>query len=796
MVPTQDQQILQQDIQDPAVPTGPTPEEIQLQQEQQKVAEELRQTRIDELLRELMKKAEEEDIDLRYNMLRNCKRNDLYFNNIQKIFYDDVAKDVKSLDTVREELNLDSLDDIKTVNIYRAFAESLIAAATVAAPNVEFTPDDAEDPNDIETAEAYTKISELVSRHNHGPLMLIKASTILFNCGTIAGFNYYKKDPSYGVTTKPKTTVQNQKPVNDLRCANCNALLDSGLPVNAQPQQPMTCPNCGTTAAPVAFPRIELVDEVTEWEDTPKGRSGFDIFGPTHAKVSLYARKQETCGYLILRLEDHIAKFKSVYKDHKYKIKAGGGDTYLYERWSRIPIEYQGVIPKDITTARTAWFRPWYYNLIEQDEDIDILNEEFPDGCMVTIIGDTVVDKQHEKLDDRWTLSFDPRSNFVHGEPPGNALIPMQDSETDIFNLGMQSIEYGIPETFVNPRTLNLAAYAKQRNTPGMMTHALPPGPDKGLADGFHTIKAATMSNEYTSFAGTINTKAQFVTGAFPSLFGGAMQAGSQTATEYTESRSRALQRLQLTWQMLSVFWNSLIYKCVRDYATNLREDEQFAKKENGTFINIWIRMSSLSGKVGEVEPEINGQLPQSWSQKKDFFMSLITLQNPEIGTILLHPNNSENIKLITGMPDFYIPGENDRNKQYAEYYELSQGEVIQPGQPQQNQQQPGSMQDPTSGLTPGQAGMIQPPQQQGPPQPSVPVDIDVDDHIVHMLVLKNILVSTQGMQLYRDNPAGYTNCIAHYRQHELAQQAKTIAPSGTTAPGQPAESAAPSTQG
>src|SRR4029077_3728655 len=104
-------------------------------------------------------------------------------------------------------------------------------------------------------------------------------------------------------------------------------------------------------------------------------------------------------------------------------------------------------------------------------------------------------------------------------------------------------------------------------------------------------------------------------------------------------------------------------------------------------------------------------------------------MNNPELGPILLHPNNSENLKLITGMPDFYIPGENDRTKQYIEYYELSVGKVIQ---------------------QPPQPGMIQ--GQQPPPQPSVPIDIDVDDHLVHMAVLKNILVSTQGLTLYRTN--------------------------------------------
>lgn len=140
--------------------------------------------------------------------------------------------------------------------------------------------------------------------------------------------------------------------------------------------------------------------------------------------------------------------------------------------------------------------------------------------------------------------------------------------------------------------------------------------------------------------------------------------------------------------------------------------------------------------------------------------MNLIGMQIPEVASILLHPVNTELLKQITGMPDFYIPGENDRNKQYAEYYMLAEGQ-------------------PTS-----------------PNQSSIPVDIDVDDHQVHMLVLKNILVSCLGISLHRDNPTGYENNILHYREHELALQAKTMAPASGTPEGQKPNSAANSSEG
>lgn len=749
-------------------PDQPTPEELAAQEQQAQEEAQAAEEELDTLLLEVFKKAEKEDEDLRYPLLSRAKRNELYFNNIQKIVYDEVAQDYRTLDdAIKEMADIAGVGDIKINNIYRAFAESLIAALSISLPSVEFTPDDVSDPDDVETAAAYSKISELISRHNTSSLLLIKALTIFFNQGIVFGYNFANSSKEYGIVTKQtgtKKTGQVNKSYN-FRCSNCSELLDSSVPedqaqIVTQELSQRPCFNCDTVAPPTPY---EVVEEITEpiIDENPKSRSLYEVFGCTAVKVSLYAKKQADLGYLILRVDDNVAKFKSQYKDDADKIVASGGDTSLYERWARLPFVYGGASPSHITTARYAWIRPWYFWVLENEEKVNKLTEKYPNGVMVTVIDDRILDKTHEKLDDCWTITFDPRANYIHGEPAGNALIPLQDVENDVFNLGVQSLEYGIPETFANPKTLNFDAYSKSKSAPGMITKALPPGPDKALADGFFTLKTATLSGEYSTFASSLTAKTQFAVGAFPSIFGGSMEGkGTTTATEYTESRSRALQRLQLTWQMMSIFWGKLTFKAVRLYARNMQEDEQYSKKNKGTWVNVAISTSALNGNVGHVEPEVNSQLPQSWAQKKDFFMSLISMGIPEVGTILLHPNNTQILKQITGMPDMYIPGEFDATKQETEYYELSVAE-------------------PLSQM-----------------ESSVPIDLEVDDHPVHCQVLKNILVSPVGMQLYKTAPNSYQNCILHYKSHEMAIQAKTQEASGITGPNQPVETATNTAQG
>lgn len=780
--PVEEQAIPADDTQGENIPQEnaiPDPEEqARLEQEQQALADQ-EEEELNGLLLDVMKYAEDEDKDLRIPMIAGWKRNDCYFNNLQKYFWDETAKDYRSLESVVTELaEFSGIEDIKTINVYRATAESLVAALSISAPAVEFTPDDAEDPKDLDTAAAYSKIAELVSRHNHAQLMLVKALITLYNSGTIFGYNYYKTDPAYGTIKIPSKTVQKPVMKVNVHCASCGETIDTEVdPQAVNPKAPIPCSSCGANVPPQIVPAsLEYVEEVSEYEETPKGRSGFDIFGPTYVKAPLYARSQATCGYVILRIEEHVAKLKAIYETDDQpdiQISAGGGDTYDYERWGRMPVEYNGTMPKDMTTLRTAWFRPWYFRVLKNKEDAAKLVAKYPEGVMISVVGDQIVDKEVEELDKRWTISIDPRSNFIHAEPAGDAMIPLQDSENDLFNLGLQSIEYGITETFANPKTLNFNKYGKTRNAPGMVSPAVPPGPDKSLSDGFFQTKAATLSSEYSTFGASLTSKQQFISGSVPSIFGGTAEGQPQTATVYTESRNRALQRLQLTWQVISVFWNDLIYKCVRDFAENVREDQHYSNKQNGTFVNVWIRKSELEGSVGHVEPENNGQLPQSWGQKKDFIMSLLSMipQSPELGAILLNPNNTEMLKQITGMPDFYIPGEHDRDKQWAEYFELS---ISAPNGPPQ---------DPNNPASPPQQSSIQP-------------DIHVDDHAVHMQVLKNILVSPIGLALYKTNPEGYQNCIAHYVQHELMLQAKTMAPAGGSAAGEPPPTAAQSTQG
>jgi hypothetical protein len=77
------------------------------------------------------------------------------------------------------------------------------------------------------------------------------------------------------------------------------------------------------------------------------------------------------------------------------------------------------------------------------------------------------------------------------------------------------------------------------------------------------------------------------------------------------------------------------------------------------------------------------------------------------------------------------------------------------------------------------QAGMVPPGIQ--PPmvpvmKPSIPVDMDVDNHKVEADVCRSYLVGEAGRLLKVENPDGYQNVLLHMKEHiQAAQQIATM---------------------
>lgn len=768
----------------------------------------------------------------RDSQIKKWRKAMCYWDNIQYVWWNDFAHDWRTPEQAQEEDPQSDVDPAlyaKIINIYRAYGEVIIAAMSSALPTVPFFPDDAEIPDDISTAKAYTKIGVLIQKHNYAELLFMKALYILYNQGVVFGYNENRANGKYGTYEKPIVKDHNVT-TREFYCANCGASLGNeevgavpvpegpmqgqeppipeelpdeqispeGMPPpemapppqgpppeqamqgGMPPQQPQiqACPECGYENIPEFDDFEELVPRVVGTDKVPKSRECLEVYGPLNVKISPWSTKRQDLPYLILETEEHYAKLQDIYPEIGEKIQPLM-DIDTLDRSMRTNVMYRGALATDLCTVRRCWLMPWSFNILgvgNKDDEIAELKELYPNGCYCVVINrDMVVEAVPDILDDHWTITEHPLSESLHAEPIGSSVMPIQDMTNEGWNLTLEGIEFGIPELYADPDVLDFDAYGKSEARPGQVSPAKAPA-GRSLGEGFFEAKTSSISQEIDKFLNRLERVGQFVSGALPTVFGGSIQGGTGTAREYEMSRAQALQRLQICWKIIKTWWAKMLSKAVRSFAKNMLTDEKYIEKKGAAYINVWIRKIHLTGKVGEVEPDVNESFPISWAQKRDMILQLFQAGNEDIMAVLRHPENAGLVAMIIGVPELYIPGDDDRNKQLIEISELILSEPIMAQTPMGGPQVP---EDGPPSVPPEEEG--------GPPKEneavggmppmtsSIPVEESLDNHEVEAGTCAAWLKSEIGLQYKKENPGAYLNVLLHFQEHAAlaAQQMK-----------------------
>lgn len=743
------------------------------------MAEDKQETeRIRNLLKTVANHFDQEDRAARERQLRNWRRLKLLWEGFQRVWYSEVAHDWRIWDEEIANADNDQAFYDKPVNVFRAYLESIIAALSITIPSIKCYPDDADNPLDLSTAKAGDKISMLIYRHNNVGLLWLHALYIFCTEGMTACYAYPKEDVKYGTYKSNKYEDVTQEAYI---CPNCQANVsdseftaqqqDKFQPDNTDAElhdvvnnqnQPI-CQECGQMLDPNMQKSSLTVTRLVGSEVLPKSRICLEVYGGLYVKVPNYAMFQKDIPYLIQSYETHYSNALDRYEHLREKFTgnakigpSGGGMYDPYEQWARLSPQYRGEYPTNNVTVRNCWLRPSSFNVLGNVDDVKLLKKKYPDGAKLVLINDEFADAENESLDDCWTILQNPLADYIHYYPLGSLLVSIQDITADLISLILQTIEHGITQTFADPGVLNFEKYRQAETMPGGVYPAVPKS-GKSVSDAFHETKTATLSQEVLPFFQEIQTLGQVVSGAQPSLFGGQL-SGSRTASEYSMSRAQALQRLQNTWKMFTLWWKTIFAKAIPMYINEIKEDEKSVEKDHqGNFINVFIRKAELEGKLGRIELEANENLPITWNQRKDVYMQLLDKQNPHILEALGSPENIKELAEAIGLDNFVVPGEADRQKQYEEIRLLINSEPI--------TQPPDPMAVEMAAMT-GQ-------QPQDTELPSVEIDPDLDNHDIEAEICHIYLVSDAGRLLKIENPPGYRNVLLHMKAHmQMIQQA------------------------
>jgi len=720
-----------------------------------------------------------------------------------------------------------SVDDLPryefVTNIYQAFGLSLVSVLSQDVPRVRFFPASAQAEEDVAAAKAATEVAQLVERNNRIGNLIVEEAFNLWTDGKVGAYVRFVVDgqrfgfhpeteiaarevkvgddvyvcPDCG-TEKPIVNPEGKSDSSERTLAN-NARMPHPESLNAGNQNPentkpetqaqeQSCDLCGALLTEEDFVAAETVTVPAAQTRlrVANGQEVVTMVGGLELKTPPWANEMHEYPYLQWNMEVHQARLRAAYPHAAEKIGAPvatGGQEY--ERLARLgqsqggPLTEGGDININLITFQRTWLRPWAFFALDDKSLRDELLELFPDGAHIAFAGDVYCESRNENMDDHWRVLHALPGDGSSGRPAlGDALISVQERFNTLSNLQMETYEYGIPPIYADSEVLDFDALQSQTAEPGVHYPARAK-PGQSLAAGFFQPEPAEVPPDLAEHAADLmGPVAQFLTGAFPALFGGAM-AGNDTAAGYSMARDQAMGRIGLVWRRMKFFHADIMLLAVDCFRRNRPHDVEVTLLGAGAaFESKWIRLADLKGNLFSY-PETDEQYPTLWSQQRAVLLQLLGNPDPQLQAVLAHPENMALVKRLIGLEEFVIPDEESRTKQYREIAQLvAEVPLV-------------HRQDVTPVVAPGVAAAAAASGSGAGVDaeiilPSILPDEFADNHAVELEICMRWFSSDAGQVAKIEAPLGYANVRAHalfHRDYLRKQQAQTVAAAGPVMP-------------
>ena len=618
-------------------------------------------------------------------------------------------------------------------NIYQAFGLSIVSVLSQDVPRVRFFPSSAQAEEDVSAAKAATEVAQLVERNNRIGNLIVDEAFNLWTDGKVGAYVRFVVDGQrFGFHPETEIAAREVKIGNDVYvCPDCGeetpSVAQAFLPVpqatsgtnraTQAPNKPSmgsasndhadeqnqtnsaevfsfndpqhvanvgtgrnACATCGALLTSENFVAAETVTvpSVETRLRVPNGQEVITIVGGLELKTPPWAGEMHEYPYLQWNMEVHQARLRAAYPHAADKIGSPvATGSQEYERLARLaqsqggPLTEGGDFNINLITFQRTWLRPWAFFALDDKSLRDELLQLFPDGAYVAFAGDTYCESRNENMDDHWRVLHALPGDGSSGRPAlGDALISVQERFNTLSNLQIETYEYGIPPIYADSEVLDFDALQNQTAEPGAHYPARSK-PGQSLAAGFFQPAPAEVPPDLAEHAANLmGPVAQFLTGAFPALFGGAM-ANNDTAAGYAMARDQAMGRIGLVWRRMKFFHADVMLLAVDCFRRNRPNDVEVTLLGAGAaFESKWIRLADLKGNLFSY-PETDEQYPTLWSQQRGVLLQLLGSPDPAMQAVLSHPENLALVKRLIGLEELVIPDEESRTKQYREIAQL-----------------------------------------------------------------------------------------------------------------------------
>ena len=749
--------------------------------------------RLQEALRRLVHQFSAESESTRRQEIRRIKQAHQFWRGLQYLWWSETDQNWH-LPFEQKLADGSSLEDMPryefVTNIYQAFGLSIVSVLSQDVPRVRFFPSSAQAEEDVAAAKAATEVASLVERNNRIGNLIVEEAFQLWTDGKVGAYVRFVVDGQrFGFHPETEIAAREVKLGDDVYvCPNCGAETDAGTAGGPLPksrgvrvdeerrqdalrhssEQAAGMPECSACGALLTDENCVAAETVTIPSAktrlrVPNGQEVVTIVGGLELKTPPWANDMHEYPYLQWNVEVHQARLRAAYPHAADKIGSPvASGSQEYERLARLaqsqggPLSEGGDSNINLITFQRTWLRPWAFFALDDKSLRDELLELFPDGAYVAFAGEAYCESRNENMDEHWRVLHALPGDGSSGRPAlGDALISVQERFNTLSNLQIETYEYGIPPIYADSEVLDFDALQNQTAEPGAHYPARAK-PGQSLAAGFFQPAPAEVPPDLAQHAANLmGPVAQFLTGAFPALFGGAM-TNNDTAAGYAMARDQAMGRIGLVWRRMKFFHADLMLLAVDCFRKNRPNDVEVTLLGAGAaFESKWIRLADLKGNLFSY-PETDEQYPTLWSQQRAVLLQLLANPDPEIQSVLAHPENMALVKRLIGLEEFVIPDEESRTKQYREIAQLVGEAPVVNGDP-----------------ATGEETIL----------PSIPPDEFADNHAVELEICMRWFAADAGQVAKIEAPAGFANVRAHAMMHKAyvlkqqpAMQAQTNA--------------------
>ena len=754
--------------------------------------------RLQSALRRIVQQFGTESESTRRQEIRRIKQAHQFWRGLQYLWWNERDQNWH-LPFEQKLADNSSIDDLPryefVTNIYQAFGLSIVSVLSQDVPRVRFFPASAQAEEDVSAAKAATEVAQLVERNNRIGNLIVDEAFNLWTDGKVGAYVRFVVDGQrFGFHPETEIAAREVKIGDDVYvCPDCSANVEcGGLPplshdgarsvaaseaslaqekAGASSRTPhdteTTCPQCGALLTEENFVAAETVT-VPSAETrlrVPNGQEVITIVGGLELKTPPWAGEMHEYPYLQWNMEVHQARLRAAYPHAADKIGSPvATGSQEYECLARLaqsqggPLTEGGDFNINLITFQRTWLRPWAFFALDDKSLRDELLQLFPDGAYVGFAGDVYCESRNENMDDHWRVLHALPGDGSSGRPAlGDALISVQERFNTLSNLQIETYEYGIPPIYADSEVLDFDALQNQTAEPGAHYPARSK-PGQSLAAGFFQPAPAEVPPDLAQHAANLmGPIAQFLTGAFPALFGGSM-ANNDTAAGYSMARDQAMGRIGLVWRRMKFFHADVMLLAVDCFRRNRPNDVEVTLLGAGAaFESKWIRLADLKGNLFSY-PETGEQYPTLWSQQRAVLLQLLGSPDPEMQAVLSHPENLALVKRLIGLEELVIPDEESRTKQYREIAQLV-------------------AESPVAGNDAADSVTV---------LPSIMPDEFADNHSIELQACMRWFSSDAGQVAKIEAPAGYANVRAHAMLHKsylLKQQGPLLQHPATLLP-------------